>query len=254
MNMLRLLRNVCFLAVIPAALFFQAEPVPAQESSAPSGKSAGETNEMPVYKPPLRGAPAGRLSGGTRSAEDNTLIFVLLAPRHTGRTISEAPTLYWFSSETVPYPVELTVLMGKEMKPILQRRIANEAAAGFHPIRLADLGIRLQTGTVYQCFLSLVTDPQHPSKDVISGGTIERIAPSREFQKKLQETKTGFSAHVYAAEGIWYDAVSALCTRIAAAPKDDGILRQQRSSLLRQGDLGETADYEAKHPLPTFQP
>jgi hypothetical protein len=148
--------------------------------------------------------------------------------------------------------VELNILMGKEMKSILQVRIADETRAGFHPIRLADHGLRLQTDVVYQCFVSMVTDLKHPSKDIISGGAIERIAFQKNFQKILQETDSKRISHVYAEEGLWYDAMNALCSRIDEAP-NDSLLHQQRISLLRQGDLTEAADYETEFSLPGLQ-
>jgi hypothetical protein len=226
---------------------------PASDPLTVTKKNPGDSSDMPQYKAPLRGAPAGRLSGGTRGADGKMPIFALLAPRHTGLTLSEQPTLYWFSSEAIKCPVELTILMGKEMKSILQVRIADETRAGFHPIHLADHGIRLQIGAVYQCFISMVTDPKHRSKDIISGGTIERITFPKSFQKTLKETDSKRIPHVYAAEGLWYDAMNALCSRIDAAPQDS-LLHQQRISLLRQGDLTETADYETDHSVPALHP
>jgi hypothetical protein len=216
-------------------------------------KSQGDSSQMPQYKAPLRGTPAGLLSGGTRGADGKMPIFAFLAPRHTGLTLSEQPTIYWFSSEATKCPVELTILMGKEMKSILQVRIADETRAGFHPIHLADHGIRLQTDVVYQCFISMLIDPKHPSKDIISGGAIERTAFPKNFQKTLQETDSKRISHVYAEEGLWYDAMNALCSRIDATPHDS-LLHQQRISLLRQGDLTETADYETDHSVPEFHP
>jgi len=226
---------------------------PASDPSEATKKNPEDSTQMPLYKAPLRGAPAGRLSGGTRGADGKMPIFAFLAPRHTGLTFSEQPTLYWFSSEATKCPVDLTILMGKEMKTILQIRIAYEIRAGFHPIHLADYGIRLQTGEVYQCFISMVTDPKHPSRDIISVGSIERIAYPKNFQKKLKETDIKRVPLVYAEEGIWYDAMNALCSRIIAAPHDS-LLYKQRISLLRQGDLTETADYETEHGVPALHP
>ena len=225
---------------------------PASDTLEATKKNQGDSSQMPLYKAPLRGTPAGRQSGGTRGLS-KIPAFALLAPRHTGLTLSEQPTLYWFSSESTKCPVDLTILMGKEMKSILQIRIADEIRAGFHPIHLADHGIRLQTDVVYQCFVSMVTDPKHPSKDIISGGAIERIAYPKNFQKTLKETDSKRIPHVYAEEGLWYDAMNALCRRIDAAPHDS-LPYKQRISLLRQGDLTETADYETEHSMPALHP
>jgi hypothetical protein len=237
---------------------------PQEEPLAATKNNQGDSSEMPqykaptlivapLYKAPLRGAPGGRLSGGTRGIENKMLYFALLAPRHTGLTLSEQPTLYWFSSASAKCPVELTMLMGKEMKSILRVRIADEARAGFHPIHLADHGIRLRTGVEYQCFVSMLTDPKHASRDIIAGGAIERIAYPNNIQKKLKETDIKRIPHVYAEEGIWYDAMDALCSRIDADPADS-LLHEQRISLLRQAGLTEAADYEAEHGVPVLHP
>ncbi len=229
---------------------------PAADSPAATKNNQGDSSQMPrykapplpeapLYKAPLRGAPGGRLSGGTRGIENTMLYFALLAPRHTGLTLSEQPTLYWFSSAPAKCPVELTILMGKALKSILRARIADEVRAGFHPIHLADYGIHLQTGVGYQCFVSMLTDPKHASRDIIAGGAIERIADPNGIQQKLKETDVKRIPHVYAEEGIWYDALNALCSRIDASP-DDALLHKQRISLLRQGGLTEAADYETE--------
>jgi hypothetical protein len=257
------------------ALKQQEDPIitraPASDSLTVTNKNQGDPSEMPqykappmreavlfkappmrevtLYKPPLLGAPGGRLAAGTRGVESKKLYFALLAPRHTGLTHSEQPTLYWFSSEAAKCPVELTVLMGQEMKLILKIRIADGTQAGFHPIHLSDHGICLQIGIGYQCFVSMLTDPKHPSKDIIAGGAIERIAFPKNFQKRLNETDIKWVPHVYAEEGIWYDAMNALSSRIDEAPHDS-LLHKQRISLLRQGGLTEAADYEAMHGLP----
>jgi hypothetical protein len=221
------------------------------DSSGMPQYKAPPLREAPLYKAPLRGAPGGRLSGGTRGIESKVLYFALLAPRHTGLTLSEQPTLYWFSSESTKCPVELTILMGEEMKSILRVRIADETRAGFHPIHLADHGIRLQTGVVYQCFVSMLTEPKHSSRDIISGGAIERIAYPNNFQKILKETDIKRVPYVYAEEGIWYDSLNALCSRIDAEPYDS-LLYKQRISLLRQGGLTEAADYETEQGVPVL--
>src|SRR5262249_9720599 len=61
-------------------------------------KERSNTASMPVYKPPLRGAPGGRVGGGTRGSGSVRDVFILsaLAPDHMGLTVAEQPSLYWF--------------------------------------------------------------------------------------------------------------------------------------------------------------
>lgn len=42
---------------------------------------------MPVYQPPFRGAPVGRIAGGTRGTDDPLPFLCLLVPEHVGLSI-----------------------------------------------------------------------------------------------------------------------------------------------------------------------
>ena len=53
--------------------------------------------KVPVYQLPTRGAPAGRVGGGTRG-DKNVFVLSVLAPDHSALTTSEQPSLYWFIS------------------------------------------------------------------------------------------------------------------------------------------------------------
>ena len=86
-------------ATAAAAIFCM--PIQAQDRD--SGKS-----EAVTYKPPLRGAPLTRVGGGTRGV-GNVLAVNVLAPNDTGLTTQEKPTIYWFASQPVDKPVELTI-------------------------------------------------------------------------------------------------------------------------------------------------
>ena len=50
-----------------------------------------QKDEEPEYNPPSRGAPAGRVGGGTRGLR--ALPLAALAPSHTGFTLSAQPAL-----------------------------------------------------------------------------------------------------------------------------------------------------------------
>ena len=77
-------------------------PVHAQD------RDSGGTDTTVSYKPPLRGAPLTRVGGGTRGI-GNTLAVNVLAPGETGLTTQEKPTIYWFASQAVDRPVEITI-------------------------------------------------------------------------------------------------------------------------------------------------
>jgi hypothetical protein len=207
----------------------------AQEKKLPSG------SDMPVYKPPFRGAPAGRVGGGTRGIEDEDANIVVLAPDHTGLTANRQPSLYWFLSANTAFPVEFTLIEQKAVKPLVEERLAPPKRPGIHSIRLADYGITLEEDRVYQWFVTLIPDPERRSKDLLSGGFIQRVEPSRELREKLDRGKRKEAVHLYAEAGLWYDAFMTVCHMIESSP-DDARLQQMRASLLEQVGLGHIAE------------
>ena len=134
---------------------------------------AADSN-VPVYNPPKRGAPAGRVGGGTRGGRD---VFVLsvLAPDHSGFTTSEQPTLYWSYFQR-NYAADRTYPDGSgvESQPILETRLATPIKGGIQRVRLADYNIRLAPGAAYRWFVVVAPDADRRSKDILAGGAIER--------------------------------------------------------------------------------
>lgn len=222
-----------------------------QESpGAESNKEKRATSDrMPVYKPPRRGAPVGRLAGGTRGAEDQMPFLCVLSPDHVGLTVQAQPFLYWFISELTTSPVEFTIIPFWGTQPLLETRLNPPVQPGVQTIRLADYDVRLQPGAQYKWYVALVPDKDHRSKDIITGGAIERTKLSAALRARLTQTNKAEAVHIYAEAGIWYDALSCISELIAAAP-DNSVFRKQRASLLRQVGLPQIAEYETANIVP----
>jgi len=214
------------------------KPVPQVEQKQ---KKASTTVAAPVYKPPVRGAPGGRVGGGTRGA-DQTFMLSVLAPNHTGLTTKEQPVLYWYLTKTISTPMEFT-LIDDGIKPLIETSMKPPFQAGVQRVRVEDFGVKLMPGKQYRWFVALVVDPERRSKDVLAGGTIERSALPEAAALKLSKADKSEAPLIYAETGLWYDAVAAITDLIDAAPKD-AALRAQRASLLRQVGLKEIAEYD----------
>jgi hypothetical protein len=210
-----------------------------------NNKQAVSRSSMPVYKPPLRGAPASRIGGGTRGIGSDMPVLAALVPDHTGLTIGDQPSLYWYISEPTNHFVEFTLIDEQSIQPLAEKRIPAPVQAGVHCVRLADYGLHLSPGKKYRWFVALVPDPDRRSKDLIAGGTIELVAFPKTVRAKVSEAKRADTPHIYAEAGIWYDALSAISEMIDAAPNDPA-LRQKRASLLEQVGLGEVVDKESR--------
>jgi hypothetical protein len=175
-------------------------------------------------------------------------VLSVLAPDHTGLTVQEQPSLYWYLSKSTTYPIELTIIDDQTTKPLLERRISGPVQPGVQRVRLADDGVRLSLGVPYRWFVALVIDPDKRSRDILAGGAIERISPPETLRAKLARTEKTQVPSIYAEAGLWYDALTAISDLIDTAP-NERVLRRQRASLLEQVQLTEVAQHDTgSHP------
>jgi len=198
-----------------------------------------------LYKPPLRGTPAGRVGGGTRGAtERESFSLLVLTPDHIGYTVKEQPCLYWFISKPTTHDVEVTVIQRNGVKPLLEKVLKGPEKGGIQSVCLADQGVALAKNTQYKWFVTLVTDAEQRSKDILAGGIIAMLDPPAALPAKLKaDTGAVATTNVYAEEGFWYDALETISKSIAAAPENIE-LRRQRAALLEQVGLAETTKFE----------
>jgi hypothetical protein len=210
----------------------------------PQSQPAAATANLPVYVPPLRSAPGGRVGGSTRGAGIMPLLSALV-PDHTGLTGQEQPTLFWYLAGTSPYPVELTITDDRGPQPLFKTRIVPPIQAGIQRIRLAEAGVRLAKGVPYRWVVALVIDPAGPSTDNLAGGTIERVEMPKDLRAKLKRGGKAQTPSIYAQAGLWYDALTSITDLIEAAPNDPA-LRQQQSALLEQVGLRQIAEHNMR--------
>ena len=233
-------RRAAMVSIALALVMIMLPTIPLEAQQKPTEPSTGaKPSAEPVYKPPMRGAPGGRVGGGTRGTGREAFVLSVLAPAHTGLTTSEQPELFWFISSSSSYPVELTVVDPQKSDPLLELRIEPPVSAGFHKVRLADHGVRLAPGVPYQWYVAVVPDSGRRSKDILAGGSIERVSPPDGLQARIAKASKSDVPSMYAEAGLWYDAVAALGELIDGAPTDRA-LQNQRSALLRQVGLPET--------------
>jgi hypothetical protein len=167
----------------------------------------------------------------------------VLAPGHTGLTVREQPDLYWFASDVVTNPVELTLTLEKGDTPVLEKRLAVPTKAGIQKVCLSDYGVKLIPGERYSWSIALVLDPNRRSKDIIAIGSIERVERADMNPAALTAAPTTDSFYQFASDGLWYDAVMAISEMIEKAPADQA-LRKHRADLLDQVDLLEVGSFD----------
>jgi hypothetical protein len=197
-----------------------------------------------VYTPPLRGAPAVRIDGGSRGNGISLTCLTVLAPDSTALTTQEQPSLFWYQSLPQDVPFELTLLADNTIQPLLMIHHPNARAAGIQRLNLAEHNVKLVPGIEYEWVVALVVDPENRSKDVIASGWIKRVEPSPLLRSKLENAVAEDLPSAYAEEGIWLDSLTAMSALIEAQPKDKA-LQEGRVALLEQVGLTNAATYAA---------
>ena len=202
---------------------------------------------LPIYTPPRRGAPVGRVAGGTRGIFDEyPSLLCVITPDHTAMTIRDQPHFFWFLRELTSYPIELTVIEDQAIYPVLETRIRSPERTGFQDIRLADYGTYLKQDLVYKWFVTIVPDQERRSKDILAWGAVRYIEISNELKRRLLKFDKLTLASLYATAGIWYEAFSEISALIETSPNDLE-LRKKRNALLEQIGFSEIEKYDSEN-------
>jgi hypothetical protein len=199
--------------------------------------------DMPVYKPPSVGKPARTVGGGSRGPGDGFPALYVLVPNHVARTSSQQPSLFWYVDDA-PTPsskLQFTLLDEDGVDPVIEATIETPKNAGVHRIRLSDFGVELQPGTEYEWSVAIIVDPNERAKDIVATGWMDCVEPSEDVKARLASEGKERAIHVYAEEGLWYDALTAVGDRMEQSPKEDAELVAIRTLLLRQVGLQNVA-------------
>ena len=183
------------------------------------------------------GAPARREGGATRGTGQDVGVVALAPPiEGTGLTLASRPVLYWYLAADSPHPIDFTLVDPDEIAPVVEITLDEAGAAGLHRIDLEALGVELRVGPRYQWFVTVVSDREDRSADVLAGASIERV-DEPDLSARLERAEAPEERiRLLAGAGIWYDAF-ALAQRDADRAPEDPAARARVVSLLEQIDL-----------------
>lgn len=219
------------LAMSTAGAASAAEGAPAESASA-------ETEQ--AFRPPVTGLPR-TVGGAVRGFEPGSPELAVVAPPTAAWSATAQPTLYWFLSAPTLAHLELVVMEETSERPLVQRPLPPPERDGLQAIALAELGVRLEPGRDYEWTIAVVTDPEHPSRDVVAGGALRYQPPAPALSERLRTGQPAEEPALYAANGYWYDAVHLLAQALAAGGAQRGEAGQRLARLLREGELPEVA-------------
>jgi len=177
------------------------------------------------------GDASGRTRGGATRGSCPTIIdepVVVLAPKNNvGATTKASPTFLFY----VPYDQSMGVkaqfsLLDQQNNLLTKIPIELPEKPGLVRFTLPSnesvelKGKSLEVGQRYEWFFSIVCSPDSPSRNPSVSGWIERVAPSPELERQLQEMSPEQSYLVYREMGIWYEAIDQLAQNRDRYPDD----------------------------------
>lgn len=175
------------------------------------------------YIPPSRGLPGRREGGGTRgSCVTHQPSLTALTPQTSyGLTTRSHPTWFWYVPQTTAQSAEF-VLLDRDENEVYTQTIDLTGNPGILQLTLPDANSSdsnapgsssenstagLDVGQDYHWYFAVVCDAADRSGDVITEGWIQRIEPDPRLVAQLESATAIDRPSLYAAAGIWYDAI-----------------------------------------------
>lgn len=241
--------NTClFILRCAIAVAFSMTPL----SSMSSGVKKLTNLKFVPPPPPTVDAPTGRSRGG---ASRGACVQVqpqltAIAPIVTttkqktsvwGLTIADRPTIWVY----VPYTRKLAiqaefVLQGANNNLLSRTSVTLPTQAGVVGIKIPDSVAPLIVGQRYHWFFVVFCDTEKQLPPVSINGSIQRVALNSGLTRQLAQSNLLQQVETYAANGIWYDALTTLVQLWRANPQDYAI-QQAWENLLQSAGQSEVA-------------
>jgi hypothetical protein len=196
------------------------------------------------YIPPQRGLPGRREGGGTRGdcLSSRQRLTALMPDTNFGKTIAEYPTFFWYIPDVQPEAAEF-VLLDENDNELYRTSFRVTGDSGVISLSLPEnAGMPpLEVGKDYHWYFSLVCDEIDRSGDAYTEGWIQRVAPDAALVARLETAAASDRPAIYAAAGIWHDALTSLADLRRAHPQNSSFVRGWRT-LLNSVELANVAD------------
>ncbi|MBD2206471.1 DUF928 domain-containing protein [Calothrix sp. FACHB-1219] len=215
-------------------------PQPPAGLSTISGRRSGmgSRNDCPAVETPLTAlVPFQERVTTNKQTNTSTPVDVW------GLTTSERP-MFWFY---VPYKnvsAEFVLQDSEETEIYKQENIALTANSGVIGISLPSTVTPLEVGKTYRWFFKIRCHQQQTtSVPIYVEGDIQRVKLNPSLEQQLQATTDlRQKIAIYAANGIWFDALTKL-GQLRFANSNDASLAADWQSLLQSGNLENIAAF-----------
>jgi hypothetical protein len=177
--------------------------------------------------------PACRQGAATRGAcaqTDRSVLKAILPTTNQGYTLADYPTFYWYQPKQAVLKVRFELFTTHNQQPkSLPFYSATFRVKGTRS--LASLTLPKSSGLPplavnreYLWKITLIDSNGGPDDETVDGfrpsiqGWISRVRSGVGLKKQLMQAKHPYE--VYAAEGLWYDAIHDLATRLQKDPQN----------------------------------
>lgn len=170
------------------------------------------------------GAPRPTTGGEFNCSTPKKKFTALIYPNLEGLTVDERPTFWIY----VPYSAPLNgkfKLIDENDELLYETTLPLPQKPGVISIRFpSDPTVKpLVVGQKYRWRFSIDCNPASPSADIPVSGWIQRVALNSSLNSQLATATPRAKSVLYAANGIWYDALTILGDRLFDRPKDRAI-------------------------------
>lgn len=204
------------------------------------------------FNPPINqrddNPPPGEVDGGTRSSlfQQGKPLTALVPETQFGLTVAEYPTFFVYVPSTSGQQ-GVFVLLDENEEIVYETILTLPGTNGVISVSLPTTDVDpLEIDKTYHWYFGIINDPDDRSKDRLVEGWVQRIEPNPTLVSQLDETAPQEHPALYAAAGIWHEALATLAELRRSNP-DDAMLASQWEQLLQSESV--ELDEFANEPL-----
>ncbi|MDX2214526.1 MAG: DUF928 domain-containing protein [Oculatellaceae cyanobacterium bins.114] len=212
----------------------------------PIGVSTAVLAQSIQFNAPSIGAPGNRESGASRSAPCATSdrgLKALLPETNVGLTTEARPTFFAYIPPSSAKTAEFILYEDGTDELIYSTALDITGESGIANISLpSDPNIpSLEVNKTYYWYFTVICDADDRSADMTVQGTIQRVPVSSDLARQLASASSQERPAIYAAAGIWQDALAALAALNRLEPNNPNV-RSNWNSLLAAVGLQDIAN------------
>lgn len=211
-----------------------------------------------AQKASREGLPGRRVGGGTRGEcpIEAKRLTALVPETNLGLTVADYPTFFFYVPESpIPTTVEF-VLLDDSDRQVYETSFMTTGTGGVIDLSLPpNAGLPpLTTGKNYHWYFSVVCNPVNRAEDIFVEGWVQRVELDPILAIKLDKASMQERVNLYAAAGLWHEAITTLTNLRRDRPNDPTMITKW-TQLLQSVELDTIAqeplfNYQtAKHPL-----